>query len=111
MTDRLETLQQFHEEDPEDPFTRFALAAEHLKIGETDRALDFLEVLREENPAYIGTYYHLGKLYERLGRDAEARTTYEQGIQVAREASDPHSRSELEAARRQLLGLDDDDDQ
>jgi Tfp pilus assembly protein PilF len=108
--DRLKALHQFHEEDPEDPFTRFALAAEYLKTGDAERALAFLEALREENPTYVGTYYHLGKLYESLGRKDDAEATYRQGIRQAGETGDTHSRSELEEALNTCLGLEMDDE-
>src|SRR5690606_16036751 len=70
--DRLALLLQFHEEDPADAFTLFAIAQEYLKRDAPDEALAFFEKLRHDQPDYTGTYYHLGKLYERLGRNDDA---------------------------------------
>jgi tetratricopeptide (TPR) repeat protein len=108
---RLETLLQFYEEDPGDPFTRFALASEYLKHGATEEALTFFEMLVRDNPDYVGTYYHLGKLYERLGRKEEARSLYRDGIQVAQAQQDFHARAELQDAllKAEGIGFDDDD--
>jgi Tfp pilus assembly protein PilF len=104
-TDRLEQLKTFYEEDPEDPFTRYALAQEHLKQGDTNRALALFEELVETDPDYVGTYYHLGKLYERLDRTDDALETYEQGIEVAREQGAQKDLSELQDAKLKAEGV------
>jgi tetratricopeptide (TPR) repeat protein len=103
--DRLKQLKQFHDEDPDDPFTRYALAQEHLKQGNAERALALFEELVETDPEYVGTYYHLGKLYERLGRTDDAVATYEQGVDVAREQRDTKNLSELQDALMKAKGV------
>jgi len=104
-TDRLEQLKQFYEEDPEDPFTRYALAQEHLKHGHAEQALALFEELVETDPDYVGTYYHLGKLYERLDRTDDAVETYAQGIDVAREQGEAKALSELQDAKLAAEGV------
>lgn len=104
-TDRLKQLKSFYEEDPEDPFTRYALAQEHLKHDHTDRALGLFEKLVETDPDYVGTYYHLGKLYERLDRTDDALDTYERGIEVAREQREQKALSELQDAKLKAEGV------
>lgn len=106
---RLSQLQQFYEEDPTDPFTRFALAQEHLKEGNTNEALAFFEELVDTDPDYVGTYYHLAKLYERLGRIDEALATYERGIEVARDQKAQKALSELQDAKLKAEGIGFDD--
>lgn len=110
--DRLATLLEFYEEDPTDAFTQFALAQEYVKRGDTDGALSFYEKLVDEQPEYVGTYYHLGKLQQRLGRVDEAIDTYQRGIQVAQRQRDFKNLSELQDALMQAqgVGFDDDDD-
>lgn len=102
---RLDQLRSFYEEDPEDPFTRFALAQEHLKQGHIERARSLFEALVETDPDYVGTYYHLGKLYERLDRTDDALDTYEQGIEVAREQGEQKALSELQDAKLAAEGI------
>lgn len=104
-SDRLEQLKTFYEEDPDDPFTRYALAQEHLKTGNVDRALSLFEELVESDPGYVGTYYHLGKLYERLDRVDDALDVYEQGIEVAREQGEQKALSELKDAKLEAEGI------
>ncbi len=107
MSARLQTLLQFYEMDPDDAFTRFALAREYQKEGRPDEALRFFEGLAEDQPGYIGTYYHLGKLYEDLGRTPEAVAAYREGITRAREAFDAHALAELQDALLQAEGFGD----
>lgn len=96
--DRIATLQQFLLDDPADTFTRFALAQEYAKLGDADQALVYYEGLVEDNPDYVGTYYHLGALYRALGRHDDALATYRDGVEVATAASDVHARAELQSA-------------
>lgn len=107
----LENLLRFHEEDPDDAFTRFALATEYLKRNEVDRALYFFEGLVRDIPEYVGTYYHLGKLYEKLGRRQEALEIYRKGIEVAQAQREFHLRAELQSALLEAegIGFEDED--
>lgn len=106
---RLNALLAFYEEDPDDPFTRFALAQEYAKHDDQGTALEFYEALVKDHPDYVGTYYHLGKLYEDLDRLDDARATYRTGMDVAKRQSDFHARGELNNALLQLEGLGWDD--
>ncbi len=103
--DRLEALLSFYKEDPNDAFTRFAIASEYLKKGNKAEALSFFEHLVQDNPSYVGTYYHLGKLYELLDRKAEAIRTYESGTRMANELKDFHARAELQDALLAAQGI------
>ena len=104
-TDRLDQLRSFYEEDPEDPFTRYALAQEHLKQDNPSRALALFEELVETDPDYVGTYYHLGKLYEQLDCPDDALDTYARGIEVAREQGAQKDLSELRDAKLKAEGI------
>ena len=108
--DRLALLLQYYEEDPDDAFTRFALAQEYAKRGRPDEALALFEQLLEDQPTYTGTYYHLGKLYEQAGRKDEAIATYERGIAVCREQRQLKDLSELQDALLQAQGVGFDDE-
>ncbi|SFC09722.1 Tetratricopeptide repeat-containing protein [Parapedobacter composti] len=108
--DRLTQLIGFLSESPADPFVKYALATEYLKSGNTDQALRYYEDLRTNHADYVGTYYHLGKLYEALGKPDEAISAYEQGMQVAKDKRDMHALSELQAAYQAAAGFDEEDD-
>ncbi len=101
--EKIEKLKTFLISSPEDPFLKHALALEYIKLGRADLARDlFLEILNRD-PAYIGTYYHLGRLLERSGEPDHARQWYEKGMTVAKEAGDQHAYNELRAALDDLI--------
>jgi tetratricopeptide (TPR) repeat protein len=99
---RLEQLQSFLEEDPNDPFLKYAIATEYKSMNKLEEALACFYSLLETNPDYVATYYHLGKTLETLNRNEEAIKIYEQGIQVAMKMKDHHSARELREALQQL---------
>jgi tetratricopeptide (TPR) repeat protein len=99
---RLEKLLEFIKNEPEDPFLKYALATEYLRINQTDKALEYYEDLVNNHRDYVGTYYHLGKLYEALGRKQDAVTAYETGMTVSREQRDNHAFSELKSVYDEL---------
>lgn len=103
--DRLAALLAFYKEDPDDAFTRFAIASEYLKKDNKAAALTFFEQLIQDKPAYVGTYYHLGKLLESMNRTPDAIRTYEAGIQMASELQDLHARAELQDALLNAQGI------
>ncbi|MEL7020422.1 MAG: tetratricopeptide repeat protein [Bacteroidota bacterium] len=105
--DRLEQLFLFQKDSPNDPFILFAIAKEYEKRQEQDKALGYYKQLVLEHADYVGTYYHLGKLYEQLHQVSDAFFTYKKGMEVAREAGDQHALNELAGAKL-MLGDDDD---
>jgi tetratricopeptide (TPR) repeat protein len=107
---RLEKLLEFIKNEPEDEFLKYALATEYLRLNETDKALEYYEDLVNNHPGYVGTYYHLGKLYEALKRKDDAIATYEKGMKTAREKRDNHALSELQSVYNELVGIEEDDD-
>ena len=79
---RLEQLLEFYKEDPNDPFNIYALATEYKSI-DPEKALTYFELLIENHPDYVATYYHLAHLYLELEKDEEAKITFENGIEKA----------------------------
>ena len=104
---RLEQLKNFLESSPNDSFILFAIAKEYEGLGMEEEALSYYLKLTDIDPNYVGTYYHLGKLYERQEQFAIAFKTYKTGMVVAQKAGDQHALSELAGAK---LNLGDDED-
>jgi|SRR6185437_7869354 len=100
---RLEKLLEFIKAEPDDPFLKYALATEYRRMNETGKALAYYQDLMSNHPNYVGTYYHLGKLYEALGRREDAINTYETGMKITREQRDNHALSELRAVYDELM--------
>lgn len=95
---RLEQLKAFLAETPNDPFLKYAMALEYLKMEEETKALEIFHYLAEHHSSYVGTYYHLGKLQEQLQQEEEALITYQKGMEIAQRLGDRHSLQELQGA-------------
>lgn len=100
---RIERIKEMLLESPKDDFLRHALALEYIKLDDDVSARILFEHIITDNPAYIGSYYHLGKLYERLQLNNLAINIYEKGIEECKKQKDQHSVNELQAALDDLL--------
>jgi len=107
---RLSKLLEFLESDPNDPFILYALATEYNSQNDLEKAYAFYLQLTEKHPDYVGTYYHLGKLYEKDNQKDKAISVYQKGMTVARNKRDMHAFSELQGAFNSASGLDYEDD-
>lgn len=103
MNERVEKLKAFLKDSPDDCFLNHALALEYVKQEDDNAAKQYFEKNLSFDSSYIATYYHLGKLLERIGAQNDAITTYEKGMQVAKAANDMHSYNELQAAYEDLV--------
>ena len=101
-SDRLNQLFSFYEENPKDSFICFAIAKEYENLGAEDKALEFYLQLVKNDVDYVGTYYHLGKLYERKQDFETAIQTYQSGMAVAKKMGDRHALSELAGAKMEI---------
>lgn len=95
---RIAQIEQLLIEQPEDSFLKHALALEYVKTGNDQKAREIFESLLSAEPEYVGSYYHLAKLHERNGNEAEAISVYEKGMEIAKQAGDRHALSELRSA-------------
>ncbi len=99
---KIETLQQFLIDTPNDSFLQHALALEYIKIRNDANAKHLFETILQREPTYIGSYYHLGKLLERSNSIENAINIYKIGMKYAKEAKDMHSYNELLGALEDL---------
>lgn len=103
----LQNLLIFYEEDPEDPFNIYALALEYVK-SDHQQAGHYFDLLLNEHPGYLPTYYHAASFYilrEEFGR---AEAIYKKGMELAMEQGNAKAHQELMRAYRGLLDeLDD----
>jgi len=107
---RLSLLLEFLQEDPHDPFTRFAVAQEYRKLGQLNEAIDAFTALQRDDPAYVGLYYHFGHTLMEAQRKEDALAWFREGIVQARAVRDPHALAELQdALNKAEMGWDDED--
>src|SRR5215210_4434755 len=100
--ERIEKLKAFLAQNPADSFVQHALALEYLKLNRDEDAKAEFETLLARDENYVGSYYHLAKLLEKMDKKNEAVTCYEKGLQVAKGLNDRHAYNELQAAYEDL---------
>ncbi len=100
---RFDKLKELLKESPKDNFLRHALALEYIKSGDDSTAKDIFEEILSESPDYIGSYYHLARLLERLDETDLAVQWYKKGLEATRLAGDTHAYNELHAAYEDLV--------
>ncbi|NBV12772.1 MAG: tetratricopeptide repeat protein [Sphingobacteriia bacterium] len=103
--ERINRLLEFHNADPTDTFILYALAMEYEKIENLEEAIKFYKLLSTKYPEYLATYYHYGKLLEKIGKTETAKVIYSNGINLSVEMKEHHTASEL---RQALNSLNDD---
>ena len=101
--ERIEKLKAFLAQNPADNFVQHALALEYLKVNREKEAKELFQDLLERDEKYIGTYYHLARLLEKMNERDNAIACYEKGMRMARELGDGHAYNELQAAYDDLI--------
>ena len=104
--DRIAKLKEYMKTAEKDSFLQHALALEYIKIGNDEEARQLFNEILKREPTYIGSYYHLGKLLERIGDPSKALRVYKRGMEVAKESNDHHSYTELQAALEDLEDIE-----
>lgn len=100
--ERIEKLKEFLQTNPTDSFLQHALALEYIKLGNDNEARMLFEEILYREPGYVGSYYHLAKLLERMGETDKAIVVYEKGMEESKKAGDNHALGELRGAYEEL---------
>jgi hypothetical protein len=99
---RLDLLEQYYKDDPNDPFNIYALALEYQKTDQPKSILFFEKLLRD-HADYLPAYYHAAKLFSNLDQGSKAKDVYESGIALARKVQDHKALRELQSAYNEFL--------
>lgn len=99
---RLDQLKDLLEKEPFDSFLRHALALEYLKRDDNEAARRQFEELLDNDPEYVGSYYHLGKTCEKLGDYHSAIKWYKRGMEVAKQLKHNRNYNEIKNALEEL---------
>jgi len=99
---RLEQLFSFLQEDSYDSFLLFAIAKEYESLGDLEHAKEYYLKILSNDPDYVGMYYHLAKLYEKLEENAKAIEMYDAGLKIGTKLADFHAVAELNNAKVNL---------
>ncbi len=99
---RVEQIKEMLATNLNDSFLKHALALEYIKLGNDADARHLFEELLANEPGYVGSYYHLGKLFERVGDEKQAIEWYEKGMHISKEKGEQHAFGELKGAWEEL---------
>ena len=91
-------LEEFVAQDPNDSFSRYALALELEKENGPGVAVDQLREVISRDPGYVAAYHQLGRMLAQTGFPEQARDIYRQGIELANASGDQRARSEMQDA-------------
>ena len=94
--ERIKALSELLAKDPDDSFSRYALALEYVGLGEAENGIAALEELLRRDARYVAAYHQLGRLYSKANNTAGAKQIYRQGIELAAEVNDLHEKTEME---------------
>tara|TARA_R110000868_G_scaffold235273_9_gene489172 strand:+ start:32753 stop:33079 length:327 start_codon:yes stop_codon:yes gene_type:complete len=98
MSSKIPILVGRIKDNPNDSFSKFALALELINMGQQSKALSLFENIVDNDPKYVGVYYHLAKLYTENNENKKAFRTYKSGIEIADQVNNQHAKSELKSA-------------
>ncbi|HRP31155.1 MAG TPA: tetratricopeptide repeat protein [Agriterribacter sp.] len=99
---RTERLLSLLHDSPQDSFLQHALALEYIKQGNDAAARKLFEEILEREPSYLGSYYQLAQLLERLGEADIAVDWYKKGMDIAESSNNTKAYHELRSAWEEL---------
>jgi len=94
--ERLATLKQILDANPNDAFARYALGLEYSNSGDTDAALAEFQRLLAAHPDYTNGYFMAAQTLVRADRTADARKMLRNGVECARRTRNQHALAEME---------------
>ena len=97
MNDRVRQLEEFLNEDPDDPFNIYALALEYQK-SDVKKAYDLFDQLLNKHAGYLPTYYTFAHLLADLQESEKTEKVFKTGIELSKKLNDNKSLKELSNA-------------
>jgi Flp pilus assembly protein TadD len=99
---RLEQIQEMLADEPNDPMLRYMLAMEYASRGDDEEAVRSFRALLAVAADYVPAYMQLGQVLVRLDRPDEARTVFQDGIEIAQQKREDHAAGEMQAMLAEL---------
>ncbi len=101
-TPRSEMFRKLLQRDENNPMVLYSLGNELFKEGNYAEARDHLRRAVEQKPDYSVAYRMLGRAHFELGENAEARSIFERGREVAETNGDLQTVKEIDVFSRRL---------
>lgn len=99
---RLEMLQSFAEQEPQNPFNWYALALEYKELDK-EKTAEYFSKLLEEFPDYLPSYYQAAEFYAEMNELALANSIYSKGISLAENQQERNTLRELKNSYQNFL--------
>ena len=94
----MEQLEKLLAADPNDAFTLYAIAQEHGKRGDHERAVEYYDRSIKVAPDDGYTYFHKARALGAMGRTDEQIAALKAGLEAARRSRDAKAAGELQGA-------------
>ena len=95
--DKIASLREILEQDPQNAFARYGLAMEFAGRGESHAALAEFDRLLTDHPDYTAGYFMSAQTLARAGQQAEAKQRLIDGTACARRTGNQHALREMQA--------------
>ena len=95
--DKIASLREILEQDPQNAFARYGLAMEFAGNGQIDTALSEFDRLLTDHPDYTAGYFMSAQALARAGRQAEAKQRLIEGTACAQRTGNQHALREMQA--------------
>jgi len=99
---RSDMFRKLLQRDPTNPMVLYSLGSELFKERHYREARDHLQRAVENKPDYSVAYRMLGRAHYELHEDAEAKSVFERGREVALENGDLQTVKEIDVFLRRL---------
>ncbi|MDF2157852.1 tetratricopeptide repeat protein [Algoriphagus sp. CAU 1675] len=100
--ERLTLLREFLKEEPNNPFNWYTLALE-LREKDLEEAARIFRKLLLDFPDYLPSYYAAAHHFTEMDEIAEAKSTFEKGINLAKAQKEDKTMKELKNAFQNFL--------
>ena len=81
---------------------RYSLGVEYSRVGDTAKAIDYLQDAVSKDPGYSAAWRILGKTLEKAERIPEALQAYRNGIAAAQKKGDKQAEKEMTVFARRI---------
>lgn len=99
MSNRKKQILSMLKDAPSDSFLHFAMAKEHEKEENFEKAIEEYEWIRAHDKDYVGIYYHLAAAAIEIEREEEyIEAVFKEGEACAQRLGDQHALAELKNA-------------
>jgi tetratricopeptide (TPR) repeat protein len=98
---RIELLEEFYKEQPNDPFNLYSLCLEYKKVN-TKKAINLFNQLLQDFPQYLPTYYMAAEFFIEENFLEEALNILNKGMDLAKNLGETKTFNELKNAKTNL---------